>query len=238
MKKSILFYLLVVCVFSVKQSAAQEAGTLPPAYKFKLGITYDISTGKKENMKKSQDMTLWYSEGGYTGFGLNGNKAMFMIYDIQTMKMITFMEAQKMAMVIDMKRLGQQHADKTAEANEKVTDTKITKTGKKEKILGYNCEQYQIKTKDSEALVWITTELGAGFGDFGKSIAAAMGGGKPNKGGFSFPDMKGMSNGVMLKMESADISSGDTANIIATAVNKEGKELNTTGYKMMSLPGQ
>lgn len=236
MQKSTIALLLCLA-FQLTTVVAQQSVSLADKYKFRLGITYEISAGKKNDLKKSQDMSLWYSDLGYTGFGLKGNTAMFMVYDLKTMKLITLMEAQKMAMVIDMKRMGDKMANE--ENKDKIANAKVTKTGKKETILGYKCEQYQVVSDESESLVWITTELGAGFGDFAKSMAAAMNGARmKNAGGISLPDIKELGNGVMLKMESTNKSSGEVAVIVATNVDKAGKEFNTSGYKMMSLPGQ
>lgn len=236
MKKASIAFLLCLA-FHLTTVVAQESVTLPDSYKFRLGITYQIATDKNSDGKKSQEMTLWYSGNGYTGFGLKGNAAMFMVYDIKAMKLITLMESQKMAMAIDMKRISEKMGNE--EMKDKAANAKVTKTGKKETILGYKCEQYQVTTDESESLLWVTTELGAGFGDFAKSMAAAMNGPRmKGGGGINLPDVKELSNGVMLKMETTNKSSGEVATVTATNVDKAGKELKTSGYKLMSLPGQ
>ena len=229
--------LITIYLFPKENIYAQENTKLPDEYQFKLGITYEMSSGKNNNFKKGQEMSMWYSEAGYTGIGVGGQTGMFMVYDMKSMKMITLMEAQKMAMIMDMKKMAAQVAAKTGADAKDVANTKITKTGKKEKILGYACEQYQISSDKSESLVWITSELGSGFGDYAKSMAMAMGGSKAKKS-VGFPDMKGVANGVMLKMEATDASTGEITRIEATSVNKDGKKINVSGYTMMNMPGQ
>jgi hypothetical protein len=229
--------LIAICTFPVGTLYAQESTKLPDEYRFKLGITYEISSGKNNNLKKSQDINMWYSEAGYTGVGMGNQTAMFMVYDMKSMKMITLMEAQKMAMTMDMKKIAEQAVAKTGATEKDAGNVKITKTGKTEKILGYACEQYRISSDKSESLVWVTGELGSGFGNYAQSMAMAMGGGKAKKG-LGFPDMKGVANGIMLKMEATDPSTGDVMRMEATSVNKDGKKINISGYTMMNMPGQ
>jgi hypothetical protein len=229
--------LITIYLFPAENIYAQEGIKLPDEYQFKLGITYEMSSGKNNNLKKTQDINMWYSEAGYTGVGVGNQAAMFMVYDMKSMKMITLMEAQKMAMIMDMKKMAEQAAAKTGAGEKDAGDVKITKTGKTEKILGYTCEQYKISSDKSESLVWVTSALGSGFGSYAQSMAMAMGGGKAKKG-LGFPDMKGVTNGIMLKMEATDPSTGDVMRMEATSVNKDGKKINVSGYTTMNMPGQ
>lgn len=231
-----LFLTIILFIFSAGSIYAQEADKLRDEYKFKLGITYEFSRIAKDQVKNSHEMNMWYSDAGFSGIEMNGKASMFMLYDMKSMKMITLMEAQKMAMMMDMKKMSGQIAGRVDSAKKEASDAKITKTGKTEKILGYSCEQYKITSKKTESLIWVTKELGAGFGDYSKSFGMLIGG----KGGqgTGFPDMKGAADGVMLKMESTDTGTGDIIRMEATAVNKDGKNINTSGYKLMNMPGQ
>ena len=229
--------LIAINMLFVQSVCAQESTKLPDEYQFKLGITYEMSSGKNNNFKKTQDINMWYSEAGYTGVGMGSQAAMFMVYDMKSMKMITLMEAQKMAMIMDMKKLAEQAAAKTGASEKDADDVKVTKTGITEKILGYTCQQYRITSDKSESLVWVTGELGSGFGNYAQSMSMAMGGGKAKKG-LAFPDIKGIANGIMLKMEATDPSTGDVMRMEGAAVNKDGKKINVSGYTVMHLPGQ
>jgi len=231
-----LVVMTIPAMLSTDQLFAQSGTTLPGEFTFKTGITYDITSGESDDAKKLQDMTIWFAEGDYMGIEAGAQKMMFMVYDMKSMKMVTLMEAQKMAMVMDMKKMGQEVAEATGEKD--VPDVKIIKTGVKEDILGYSCDQYKVTSETTESLVWLTTQLGTDFGNFAKSMGMAMGGLKGNKKAGSFPDLKGMAKGAMLKMEAKDASTGDITRIEATAVNKEGKIINASGYKVISMPGQ
>jgi len=56
----------------------------------------------------------------------------------------------------------------------KPDETTFEKTGEKEKILGYTCEKYVIKSKDGTTDVWATDELGRFMG-FGGGMGGPMG---------------------------------------------------------------
>ncbi len=177
-------------------------------------------------------MGMWFSKGDYTGMESPKQKGFFMVMDLKDQKMITFMTDQKMAMIMDLAKMKQKMQGQVKEENP--NNVKVTKTGKSETILGYKCEQFQVESDDSQSLVWMTTELGSGMGNFAKSLAAMLEtGSKPIR----FPSMKGMENGVMLRMESTDKKSGNLSRFEAISVSKDGKIMATSGYKVMAMPG-
>lgn len=226
---------IVACLlfcFAAQFVQAQQAAPTND-YKFKLGITYNITSGANGNMN---NMKMWFSENGYTGVEPGGNNAIFLVMDIPAQKMYTIIEPQKMMMAMDMKSLQQsipqmqQHGVDTAG----ISKAQFTKTGVTEKILGYNCDQYKITSDNSESLLWATTELGEGFADMAKSLMMALN--KGRQGGANLPDTKGALNGVMLKIIVTELSTKKVTTIEATEINKDGKEVNTTGYQMMNMP--
>lgn len=207
-------------------------------FKFKLGITYNISSGDNDKQHK---LAMWFSDGDYSGMEPTESKsAVFIVFDMKNMKMLTIMEAQKMVMSIDLAKFQQQYQQKQgADENKAAPKATITKTGVTEKILGYNCDQYKITSEKNESLIWVTSELGSGFGNFSKSIMMALNSGRGQGGSnTSLPDTQGAANGVMLKMVATDLSNNKVTTLEATEVNKDGKELNTTGYRVMAMPGQ
>jgi hypothetical protein len=221
--------LLLLAILSTNAVVSQ---TLPENYDFSLGITYEISSGKNGSLKKGEQMGMWFSKGDYTGMESPKQKGFFMVMDLKDQKMITFMTDQKMAMIMDLAKMRQRVQGQVKE--EGPNNVKVTKTGKSETILGYKCEQFQVESDDSQSLVWMTTELGSGMGNFAKSLAAMLETGpKPIR----FPSMKGMENGVMLKMETTDKKSGNLSRFEAVSVTKDGKKMATDGYKVMAMPG-
>jgi hypothetical protein len=92
-----------------------------------------------------------------------------MIMDLGKREMTFLLPGQTMYMtrpLPDMDAAAAKHADSTRD------DEKLVKTGEKEKILGYNCEKYVSKSKDTTTELWITDELGAfmGLGDQGNPM--------------------------------------------------------------------
>jgi hypothetical protein len=150
--------------------------------------------------------------------------------------MITVMEAQKMAMVMDWSKYQQEASQQMKDSGGNAqSNVRIVKTGVTEKILGYNCEQYKITTENSEILTWITTELGTGYTTFAKGIMMALSSGKGKTQGSNVPDMKGLADGITLKMEITDLSTKKVTKLEATAINKDGKEININGYQIMAM---
>ncbi len=209
-----------------------SAQSLPDTYDFTLGVTYEISSGKNGNMKKGEQMGMWFSNQPYTGMESPKQKGFFMVMDLNDQKMVTLMTDQKMAMVMDLKKMQEKMKGQVKEENP--ANVKISKTGKSETILGYKCQQYLIESDDSQSYAWITTELGSGMGNLAKSLSAILSSGPKPMG---LPSMKGIENGVLLKMESTDKKNGNTTRLEAVNVSKEGKKFPTAGYNVMAMPG-
>lgn len=198
-------------------------------YKFKLGITYNISTDDK-----THNMKMWVSDNDYSAIEASeGGTGAFIIFNMKDKKMVTVMEAQKMAMIMDLNKYQQTIQQQAEDNKDAIAKTKIAKTGVKEKILGYNCDQYKITSDKSESLISITTELGAGFAGFAKSLMMMLNNGGSK--GATIPDTQGAENGVMMKLEAKDTSTGKVTKLEATAVDKDGKEINISDYKVMSM---
>lgn len=208
------------------------AQSLPENYEFALGVTYEMSSGKNGNLKKGEQMGMWFSNQPYTGMEVPKQKGFFMVMDLKDQKMVTLMTDQKMAMVMDLKKMQEKMKGQVKEENP--SDVKITKTGKSETILGYKCDQYLIETSDGQSLVWITTELGSGMGNLAKSLSSILSSGPKPMG---LPSMKGIENGVLMRLESTDKKSGNSTRIEAVNVNKDGKKFPTAGYNVMAMPG-
>lgn len=224
------------CFYCVK-ALAQASDQLANAYHFKIGITYETSQGDKDKLKKGTDMNIWLSDENYTGVNPGGKAAMFMIYDLKAGKMFTLMEDQKMAMVIDVQKMIEQIAGAANMDAEDDSNVKISKTGKSEKILNYNCEQFLIENGEKKSLVWITKELGSGFGNYMQSIAMSMQKNMNSQKNKSIPVFGELKDGVLLKLEYSDASKGEITRLEATAVHPEGKSINTSEYKLLNLGG-
>jgi hypothetical protein len=111
-----------------------------------------------------------------------------MIMDLEKGEMLTLMTDQKMYMVMSMNvakpKVGKDKDGKEKAEKEKMgepavedpdTNTDIERTGKSERILGYNCEQILVKDKKRKTVteLWVASGLGTFMG---------MGGGGPMGG--------------------------------------------------------
>ncbi|HEX5152121.1 MAG TPA: DUF4412 domain-containing protein [Parafilimonas sp.] len=227
LKYLFMVLLITMSLLTCKIAYAQDTKD----FKFKLGITYDVSSGGGESHK----LAMWVSEDVYTGMEpTEGNSGVFIIFNMKDMKMLTVMQAQKSVMIMDLNKYQKMAQQNQSTGDKTATQAQITKTGVTEKILGYNCDQYKVSSEKSESLIWVTTELGSGFSDFAKSLMMALNNGRGKTQGATIPDMQG-AGGVMLKMEATDLSTKKVTKMEATQVNKDGKEVNITDYNVMSM---
>ena len=224
MVKSLLFCVLLACTGGVLL-----AQTVPAAYTFKIGITYDITAPGRNSQ-----MTSWYSGGSTVGMSAGSKNDMFIVYDMTNKQAVTFMPAQKVYMVMDMEKM-KQRMEKMGKSTEPVAakDYKISKTGKKETIAGYDCEQWLISSSDAKSLVWVSTTVGINNSQFGESLTTLF---QNMPGAGNIPALKDL-KGVMLKMETTSLKDNKTVTMVAKSVNKDGLTFKTDGYKGMTMPG-
>lgn len=196
---------------------------LPEKYSFTLGITYEVKEDASKS-KKGEEMTTWYGEDVY--LGMEAEKSMFMVMDIKRNAMVNFMEEGKMYMVISndfSTALPVGEEDNKTPAGKMPT---IEKVGN-ENILGYDCIIYQVTTDEGVSKVWYTNALKVGYNNFMAAMAQSA---KKQNAGAS---MRGMPEGVMLKMESKEKGSNKMMTMMATAVHKNGKTILVSSYKPM-----
>lgn len=206
----------------------QNAAPLISSYDFKVGVTYQITTqsgkGKNDNMV---NMTLWISEKPYVGMDTDAGKKMFMVMDGE--RMITFMEESKAYMVMSTNALQASVAEEAGKS-ETPGEFSISRIGS-EKILGYDCDVYLVKTDENESKIWLTNHLGVSPGKaYLSSFSTMMKNSKT-----SIPQNLNVVSGVMLKMESVNTKSKEEVKMVATQVNKDGKTIDTSEYKSLGF---
>lgn len=77
----------------------------------------------------------------------------------QTMALLINGKENKTVMLMDQMKMFMEVPVPEMQQTDKAKP-EMTKTGKTQKILGYNCEQVLVKEGDQEAEVWVTSELG------------------------------------------------------------------------------
>lgn len=105
-------------------------------------ITTEEGTMPMTYMKKGDNIRMEME-------GRPGMKAIFLV---NTKKEKAVMLMEKMKMYMEMPPSPQMESDEPK--------PEITKTGKTQKILGYECQQFLVKEGDKSSDVWITKELG------------------------------------------------------------------------------
>lgn len=81
--------------------------------------------------------------------------AMEMYIDNDTKKMVQVMKAMNMGMEIDLSQMEKNSASDSKDVQKPVA------TGMKEKINGFNCEQYTCKVEDMDMELWMTKDIPA-----------------------------------------------------------------------------
>lgn len=142
-------------------------GALSAASTFEGALRMQMTSGKE----KPFEIDYLLKDGKARIVPQMGQKgSMAMIMDTAKMEMTVLMPEQKMYMVSSIKSATEEAAKQAGTA-----DIVPEKTGRKEKILGYTCEEYLMKSKDgTTSAVWVTEEIGA-FAGLG---GGGMGGGR------------------------------------------------------------
>lgn len=100
-----------------------------------------------------------------------------MIMDLEKREMVMLMTAQRMYMTMPLPAVPTQGQAATAH------EQKLEKTGRTEKILGYDCEEYVVTEGGQSTHLWLTDQLGSFMGlSGGGNPMAGMMGGRPSKG--------------------------------------------------------
>lgn len=158
------------------------------------------------------------------------------IMDVKKLEMTMLMPEQKMYMVMPMK----QTLEKAA-AMADAKDPEIEKTGRTETILGYKCDEYVTKDKNTTTEIWIAEGLGAfmGLGENGGGGGmGGMFGGKKKTGGWE-EKFKGKP-GFPLRVVSRDAKSKETFKMEATKIEPGSLPASLfqppAGYERFQMP--
>lgn len=198
-------------------------------YKFAVGVSYDIANTENDKQEQLPGSTLWLSSEDYLGVASSMQENMFMVIDDGGM--ITFMinEKQYLTMGADMLGKMAESAAEQADIDAADTDYTFARVGS-ENVLGQPCEIYEVKTDDAHTRVWITQALGVKVGGFGSAFSSFMRN-SPTK----VPDLSSQPAGVLLKMESNILETGQQINMEATEIHQDGKTFNTADYKRLGM---
>ncbi len=198
-------------------------------YQFTVGVSYDMTNTENEKEEQLPGTTLWLSSEDYLGVASGMQQNMFMVIDGGGM--ITFMMDQKQYLTMSGDILGKMAGAAAEQADVDVPEADYTfaRVGS-ETILGHPCEIYEAKSEDSHTRVWITQALGVKVGDFGSAFSSFM-----RNSPTQLPDLSTQPAGVLLKMESNILETGQHVRMEATEIHQDGKTFNTAEYKSFGM---
>ncbi len=190
--------------------------------------------GKKEGTYKMTLLTN--NESSNLGIQMNQEGvATDMVYDMESMEVITLMNTGGQKMGTTMKMNNALMNDSKGSVSGKTPQFK--KTGKTEKIAGFECEEYILEdaegTESASMSYWITTETEVDW------VKAMAGIGKNNK---SMPDVTGglgyPKDGAIMRITAAE-KGGESVTMTVTEIETGGDfSIKTDGYTFMNFGGQ
>lgn len=160
-----------------------------------------------------------------------------MIMNAAKQEMTILMPREQMYMVMPMRGGPAQQAD-DSEARE----AKIEKTGRTEKILGYDCEEWLMTDKGESTALWVTEQLGTFMGlGGGNPMGGMMGGRKAKADGAAWEKLlKGKKGWFPLRVVSRDARGKEKFRLEAKKVEpgKLSDELFAppAGYQKFAMP--
>ena len=220
-RKSSLATIAFVCV----AVAVLGLSSLLRAQTFEGVVEYSVTTERgtmpMKYMKKGDNVRVEME-------GPQGMKATILINEKDN-KSVMLMDQMKMYMKMPTPPMG----DSTAPKPE------ITKTGKSQKLLGYDCQQYIVKEGNQATEVWITKDLGPFQmfrmgGPRGQSNAEAWQKAIGNEGGFPLLATTKEGDEQLSKMEATKVEKTS----LDDALFKIPDDYKPMDSSMMRRPGQ
>lgn len=196
-----------------------KAETPAASYSFTHKYVMSFNDGKN-----TFNITYFLTKNGnYMGSkydtGAKNTEDMIIVIDASKSTLFTFMNMQGKNTVMSM---GFDINDATEQA---VTNqnTSIKKTGRTKTILNYLCEEYKVKSEDSEGSIWITTEADVTFLNLNQQM---KGNKKFNQKWLSLGD------GLVMEMDMIDTSKRKPKPIkmTCTALEKNSFTIDTSQY--------
>lgn len=199
---------------------ASEMHPIAENYLFAQKITYQVQDLKKKS--EATEMSFRYAEGAI----LMSTGATQVITDLPNEVMITLDDQAKAAYVMSLEKMKQFTQKQPVSADEQ---TEIVQTGRKKKILGYNCEEYLVRYKDgSKVELWISKELKM---EDTKTLTAFAGVLLGNENVAKDP----RTNGVPMELTFINNKSEKESNMLVTEYKTENFPVVMSGYKITNL---
>ncbi len=203
-------------------------GIMTPAktedsYSFPISITYDVTDekGKKRQFKQS------YS----TNAIAQSMEGIESIIDFENESIILLNEEEKSAQPMSMKWMKKMGMSDYMLEDVNDVDTQDwlpTKTGKTRKILGYSCEEYELKNEDQNSKIWISKEVDFNYKNYIMGINKMLGSESLNTPMYQ-------DNGCVLAMISYDKKGEVEMEMEVIDISQKVKEVKMSNYEIKSM---
>ncbi|MBL9216760.1 MAG: DUF4412 domain-containing protein [Opitutaceae bacterium] len=162
------------------------------------------------------------------------------IMDLQKMEMLMLMPEEKMYMVMPIKQMvdkAAKHADKEIDK-----DVDVQRTGRTEKILGYECAEILVKDKAVTTEMWVAEDLGMfmGLGENAGGGGGMFGGGRKSAASAKWEEALKGKGGFPLRVISRDPKGKETFKMEATKIEPgslpESQFTPPAGWQKFQMP--
>jgi len=192
------------------------------SYNFNNKVVYEIDNGEN----KKEKITYWFgTDEGVFGVEMGADVNAFIVYDLEKETMLMLSKKDKTMQVIPMSMFGEIYNNMNTEEEEDASATFKKASGTK-KIIGYNCDKYEMESEDIKGEFWFSKEVDFDMSHFSKSILTLT-----KKSNESVPNVSWPQNGFMMEMTSTDVSSKTTTKMTVIELLKKDYSINTSEYK-------
>lgn len=210
------------------------------SYDFDHNMLLNIDTyDKKGKQQEPMNLRMYFAD-DKPNFGMQvemeGSKN-FIIYDMKSYQIVSLIDnnGQKMgvAMKLDPEKM-EEKIDKSS--NKDNAEYKFVKTGNSKVISGYNCDEYEMESTESDPewdqSFWVTDEMDANWMENMARMAASN---KMMAQKFEIP--KGYPEGTIIQIISESTKNKEKSIMTVKEYNKnQKKSFSTTGYQFMTMP--
>lgn len=160
-----------------------------------------------------------------------------MITDLVKLESLILMPEQKMYMVMPIKQAVEKARQQAPSAN-----TDVEKTGRTETILGYVCDEYVMKERDTTTAVWFAEGLGAfmGLGQNAGDMGGMFGGGGKKAAPNAWEEKFKGKTGFPLRVVSTNSKNAETFRMEATKIQPGALPASTflppAGWQKFQMP--
>ncbi|MCK4561418.1 MAG: DUF4412 domain-containing protein [Flavobacteriaceae bacterium] len=155
-------------------------------------------------------------------------KGILTVIDDENQAMVILMEEQKMAQTISMESIKNIAIEEVENKNS--TPSKIIKTGRSKKILGYHCEEFESTTEEGKMTLWITQDIRL----FQKNMFANFNKSLDNN---PFQNIPEAAKGFMMEMHFNNANNEEKSSMIVKEISKKNKTIHIKDYQLMNLSG-